>query len=184
MEERIAKQNRLAELNHMKDLFRDFLPVGEDRSQIDKTFFELEELICTKGSFSVQDDFDHESVVNPCSGSTEHDGNGSLPREYTYYAPHLSKLQAQHDRRQREPDSAESDPEHRDTPQDVEDASHAQGYVLPIQDESSTAGHLPHLSEYTAGGHNCEFKSEFDSYDSQGELQRQIFGGEDQQSHG
>lgn len=183
MEARIAKQNRLAELEHMKTLFKDYLPVGDDRSQIDKTFFELEELICTKGPEFVQDDFDYQSVVEPSSGSTEHDGNDKLPREYAYYAPHLSKLQAQHIRRQRESDPTSGDPERGDASQDLETPSHAQGYVLPIQDESASVGHFPYISEHSGGCEDCEQEPLLDSDDSQGELYSRVFGRQNQSAH-
>lgn len=183
MEARIAKQNRLAELEHMKTLFKDFLPVGDDRSQIDKTFFELEELICTKGPESVQDDFDYQSVVEPGSGSTEHHGNDELPREYTYYAPHLSKLQAQHFRRQRESDPTSGDPECRNASQDLEASPHAQGHVLPVQDESASIGYLPYVPEHSNGCDDCEQEPLLDSDDSQGELYSRVFGRQDQDAH-
>lgn len=170
MEERIAKQNRLAELQHMKKLFSDVLPVGDDRSQIDKTFFELEQIIYTKGSSAVNDDFDYQSIVEPCSGSTECDGDGQLQREYTYYAPHLSKLQAQHYRRQRKSDPTPSNSKHEYSSQDVEDATSSQGYLLPIQDESSTIRSISHISEYSAGCDDCEQQPVTDSDDSEGEL--------------
>jgi len=183
MEERIAKQNRIAELQHMKKLFSDFLPIGEDTSQIDKTFFELEQVIYTKGSSSVKDDFDHQSIIEPCSGSAECDGDGELPREYTYYAPHLSKLQAQRHGRQRKPDPTSSDSKHEHSPQDVEDATSTQRHILPVQNEPSSTGPVSHISEHSDGCDDSEQQPVSDGDDSEGELLSFVFGHKNRNSN-
>lgn len=126
LEAKLAKKDALAELAFMKDLFLNKLPVGDDTEQIEQTILDLEKLIFTKGPDAVLRDFDPLNDPEP-------DGDSATKREYQYYSAALSKLEGQRQKRLRD-DSDLSKSTHQPEPQDLEATTHAEGYLLPVQD--------------------------------------------------
>lgn len=74
-------QDRKTELEHMRMLFMNVLPVGKNRDDIISYFNRLEELIFTKG---------HESVKN----EQFPDDPDGIQREYKYFSASISKERA------------------------------------------------------------------------------------------
>lgn len=79
-EDMVLKKQRKAELEFMKELFFDKLPVGENTEHITEYFNELEKVIFTKNEQVGNEDF--ESIDRE---------PGAIEREYTYISPSLFK---------------------------------------------------------------------------------------------
>lgn len=79
----INKKQRQAELEFMKELFLEKLPIGENTEHIHAYFNELEKVISTKD----------EQVRNEDFKSIDEEP-GAVQREYTYFTPSVLKEQS------------------------------------------------------------------------------------------
>jgi hypothetical protein len=123
----LRRENLLAELKFMKDLFDKHLPVGSNREDINKYFSCLEELIFTKDPDDIQrEEFPPDDPAT--SGS----------REYRYYsADQFKKLAGGY---QQFPSR-----------QDLGHAENKQEELPPTENRSSDTQDVAHIQEHTDG---------------------------------
>lgn len=65
---KIEKRSRLAELSYMRDLFHEYLPVGEDLTQVDAYLDNIEQIIETNGTIHDEQFDDERDIIDPETG--------------------------------------------------------------------------------------------------------------------
>ena len=159
LEEERMRADKIGELEFMKDLFTNHLPVGKNREEIDKYFMDLEKVIYTTDYHKIKNDEFPEPDVDECVCGIEHDE--SLPadhkcqrREYKYFSADLLKQQASN------PNGNGDDPnEHSDLcvnfsgydDEHIEEVSHSSHRCTPfrlgkVQGQSEGTGYRSRLA--------------------------------------
>jgi len=81
----VERKSRKAELDLMRDLFNDRLPVGDDLDVINKYLDDVEQIIEKNGTIHNEDFPEERELIDPETGK---------PVPYRYYAPSILKQRA------------------------------------------------------------------------------------------
>lgn len=136
-EQLVQKKARLAELQYIRDLFNDRLPVGEELTEIQSYFDHLEQVINSHGQLENERFPPEANITDPESG-------GRIP--YRYYSPALSQQRAIEGGGDAGDSTDQSDHRLITDASDVASAG-SSGRCDDVQDSSQEPSHLSHMAK-------------------------------------
>lgn len=138
----VDKKQRLAELQYMRDLFNEKLPVGEELTEIQSYFDNIEQIIERNETVEDEQFSPERTIIDP-------ETKGTVP--YRYYSSNLSYKRAiEPGDRCRLDNSTQTDRVDITSPQEMEDTCSSDGCDI-VQNQPQESSHLSHMAERKEG---------------------------------
>lgn len=137
----IEKKQRLAELDYMRELFNERLPVGEELMEIQSYFNDIQQIIEKDRPVKNEQFSPEREIIDP-------ETNGQIP--YRYYSSSLSHKRAIASGGSNDKCSDQSNSESEPSEQDMGFASSSR-QCDDVQTESTQSPYIPHMAQCSGG---------------------------------